>query len=341
MTKTPNGMPTTRPNWGCFTPLFGADVLYLRLLRLYEHDALSTAVKHLQESSTHPDWESDSVRLLCEESWGWRCHLVVLVAYVLAPDRNENVAKACMLAMTELSWVSPQLAAGLLEKGHDVVEPINTLLRHSAHATHGVGKLVNAAVGLGLRSQLDIDDDALANLIKEDCDNGADIAHRWQAQLRSLTAGLHTNENGRLAPIHVGGFYADVDEASGKCLLYRLLDVEEDGIHVSTFWDAFPSVPTLEEALALSPDILHAPVDLDVLVNPNVRLVGEAPLKMADLEGYEVYLEEALDLPVSERWPRLRKAILRSKQPPLTVVLNHHDDAFRALQIDFGDDDTA
>ena len=130
----------------------------------------------------------------------------------------------------------------------------------------------------------------------------------------------------RIIDIAFGGVYASTKVETGEVSLFRLLDFNVDAVHVTLYGEKFDAVPGAADLKALSPMILHAPIDSRTLLRDDeVQLIGEEPLSAEDLEGYVVYLE---DMGVSEedRDELVQRLMALSRKRPIRVRLRAVDD---------------
>jgi hypothetical protein len=87
-----------------------------------------------------------------------------------------------------------------------------------------------------------------------------------------------------------GGYYCRPDE--GGFSVVRLLDLDPWAVHLTLFRRTWEVVPSLDEALAEEPLILHVPVAAgQVLEWSDAQLLGARPLTEDDLLGYRTYAE--------------------------------------------------
>jgi hypothetical protein len=108
--------------------------------------------------------------------------------------------------------------------------------------------------------------------------------------------------------------------------LFRLLDFNVDAVHVSLYQETFNAVPSAADVKALSPWILHAPIDARTMLRDDeVQLIGQEPLSPEDLDGYVVYLEE-MGVSEDDRGELVQRAIALSRKGPLRVRLRVVDD---------------
>lgn len=119
--------------------------------------------------------------------------------------------------------------------------------------------------------------------------------------------------------IQWGGYYASQEE-SGDYRLFRLLDFNIQAYHASLFSQTFAHLPTLDDALTLSPFIWHAPIDARGFVNRNPVLLGGPPLNRDALEGYAAYLEHH-GVSGEELTELLDRVIGFSQAEPMTLIL--------------------
>ena len=117
-----------------------------------------------------------------------------------------------------------------------------------------------------------------------------------------------------------GGYYTSRDE-DGQWGVFRLLDFNRDAYHSTLYDQRFPEPPTLEMAKSLTPFALHVPIAAGQLVNFPATLIGESPLALDDLEGYDVYLEHAAGLGAEERQAFLAKLVGFGTEPTLAFLL--------------------
>ena len=88
-----------------------------------------------------------------------------------------------------------------------------------------------------------------------------------------------------------GGFYATEEEDGEGYGVFRLLDFNIEAYHASLYKEKFDQLPTLDQALALTPFVDHVPIDSRQLVRYPVEFIGAEPLVVGDFAGYDRYLE--------------------------------------------------
>lgn len=90
----------------------------------------------------------------------------------------------------------------------------------------------------------------------------------------------------------LGGYYSNQEESQWS--VFRILDIDNNGIHYTPYNDKFSSLPTEKQVLELKPWILHIPQEIGMLNNlKDLTLITVKPLSDQDLEGYAQYLEGA------------------------------------------------
>jgi len=93
----------------------------------------------------------------------------------------------------------------------------------------------------------------------------------------------------------IGGYYTYKSD-DGSWRIYRMLDFTVNAIHCTLYKEYFDHKPTLAEAIAARPAILHAPLHKATLFDEKeLELLGAKPIEAGDLEGYVVYLEQMGD----------------------------------------------
>jgi hypothetical protein len=131
----------------------------------------------------------------------------------------------------------------------------------------------------------------------------------------------------RIIDIAFGGLYASTQVDTGQVSLFRLLDFSLDAVHVTLYGEKFDAAPSAADASALSPVILHAPIDARTLLrDDDLQLIREDPLSPEDLEGYVTYLE-AMGASEDERGELVRRLMELSRKRPLRVRLRAVGDA--------------
>jgi len=130
----------------------------------------------------------------------------------------------------------------------------------------------------------------------------------------------------RVIDIAFGGVYASTNVDAGQVSLFRLLDFNLDAVHVSLYTQKFDAVPSAADVRALSPMILHAPIDARTLLrDDDLQLIAHDPLSNDDVDGYAVYLED-MGVPEEERRELVQRVIALSHKAPLRVGLRVVDD---------------
>ncbi len=117
------------------------------------------------------------------------------------------------------------------------------------------------------------------------------------------------------------------DEKAGYGVL-RLLDFNVDAVHYQIFKEKFSEPPTFEQVKHLTPLILHVPVQSGTVIKnkSDWHLLGHVALSRQDLEGYAVFLKEALGDSDEEIEKRLGRVLNLSK-----------DGAFKLQLVERGD----
>lgn len=90
----------------------------------------------------------------------------------------------------------------------------------------------------------------------------------------------------------IGGYYTSKND-DGTWSIFRMLDFTVYAVQCTLYKEHFDHKPTLAEAVAARPAILHAPMSKAALFNEKeLELLGAKPIKGGDLEGYAVYLQQ-------------------------------------------------
>ncbi len=90
----------------------------------------------------------------------------------------------------------------------------------------------------------------------------------------------------------MGGYYTYKND-EGSWSIFRMLDFTVYAIQCTLYKEHFDHKPTLTEAMAARPAILHVPLNKATLFNDKeLELLGAKPIKGEDLEGYVVYLQQ-------------------------------------------------
>jgi len=85
-----------------------------------------------------------------------------------------------------------------------------------------------------------------------------------------------------------GGYYATRGESGYT--VFRLLDFNQDIMHIQMFEKTFDKVPEFDQVKDLQPSIWHVPMDAGaILVWDEVTLIGHKELDAESLKGYEEY----------------------------------------------------
>jgi hypothetical protein len=130
----------------------------------------------------------------------------------------------------------------------------------------------------------------------------------------------------RVLDLAFGGVYASTDVETGKVSLFRLLDFNVDAVHVAMYQQRFDAVPGAAEVRALSPMILHAPIDARTLLRDDeLQLIAESPLSAEDLMGYVAYLED-MGMPEHDRGALVQQVIALSRKRGIRVRLRADGD---------------
>lgn len=120
-----------------------------------------------------------------------------------------------------------------------------------------------------------------------------------------------------------GGYYASKINGESEFSVFRLLDFTREASHVALFASKFASQPSIEEVIALVPDVLHAPLETkSLLLHDQLILVGGKPLTLEDLVGYRHYLS-AHQIPDEMIEEHFAKLVHFSGDPPLLARLEN------------------
>ena len=107
--------------------------------------------------------------------------------------------------------------------------------------------------------------------------------------LRSLF-GKKPETDGVDVDIMWGGYYVSRETDGGQFGVFRLLDFNQTAYHAALFREKFGSVPALTDVTALSPGVMHGPIDALGLCSPPIQLIGILSLTADCLAGYMSYL---------------------------------------------------
>lgn len=130
-----------------------------------------------------------------------------------------------------------------------------------------------------------------------------------------------------------GGYYAQQSE-EGTWSVFRLLDFNSDAYHSTLFTERFPQMPTFAEAQSLTPFAGHVPIATGQLVNFPATLIGESPITLDALYGYDAYLEHAAGMGPDDRAAFLQKIVGFGTDAPLTVHMSLDANGELAISID-------
>ena len=126
--------------------------------------------------------------------------------------------------------------------------------------------------------------------------------------------------------IAFGGLYASAAPDTGEVSVFRLLDFNVQAMHVTLYAQKFRTVPSATDVRALSPFILHAPVDARTLLRDDeLYLISTDPLSEADLVGYMTYLEH-MGVAEADRRALMQQLIGFSREKPMRLRLRIVDD---------------
>ncbi|HKU18990.1 MAG TPA: hypothetical protein VJP80_07030 [Candidatus Saccharimonadales bacterium] len=122
-----------------------------------------------------------------------------------------------------------------------------------------------------------------------------------------------------------GGYYS-FKRDDGTYGIFRLIDFNRTTRHAALYRDSFPKPPTLAEAEAATPFIMHAPMAAASLFNEqDLRLIGGKPFVAGDLEGWGYYMQQTGV--TEETFKRLVDAINAfARQQPVRVRLTEAAD---------------
>ena len=130
----------------------------------------------------------------------------------------------------------------------------------------------------------------------------------------------------RVIDIAFGGSYASTAVDTGEVSVFRLLDFNVEAVHVTMYAQKFQAVPSAADVRALSPLVLHVPIDARTLMRDDeLQLICADPLSEPDLIGYMTYLEN-MGVGESDRGAVLKQLIGFSHDKPIRLRLRVIDD---------------
>lgn len=91
--------------------------------------------------------------------------------------------------------------------------------------------------------------------------------------------------------IQIGAFYS-INTVDGF-RLFRLLEIDENSVHVQTLTDLHATQPSIDDVINLRPSMWHLPLPIEAIFEYN--FIDVAPLDDKSLQGFATYLEMAMD----------------------------------------------